>query len=68
MQELRGRRLMAIVAHPDDETAGLGSTFAYYSRLGVSTSLVMATLGERGWTGPEAEIPGAGSDGSNPPR
>jgi LmbE family N-acetylglucosaminyl deacetylase len=58
VQDMRGRRLMAIVAHPDDETAGLGSTFAHYGRLGVSTSLVMATLGERGWTGPEAESPG----------
>lgn len=51
-------RLMAVLAHPDDETAGMGSTFAYYHQQGVRTSLVMATRGERGWTGPPSADPG----------
>jgi len=58
MSELKGLRLMAVLAHPDDETAGMGSTFAYYRRRGVQTSLLMATRGERGWTGPHADDPG----------
>jgi LmbE family N-acetylglucosaminyl deacetylase len=58
MSELKGLRLMAVLAHPDDETAGMGSTFAYYRRRGIQTSLVMATRGERGWAGPHAQDPG----------
>ncbi len=58
MSEPQRLRLMAVLAHPDDETAGMGSTFALYSRLGVRTSLIMATRGERGWMGPEEEGPG----------
>lgn len=36
------------MAHPDDESLGVGSTIAYYSRLGVEVSLICATRGERG--------------------
>src|SRR5215207_8906154 len=42
-------KLLAIFPHPDDETLGLGSTFARYSSEGVETYLVCATRGERGW-------------------
>jgi LmbE family N-acetylglucosaminyl deacetylase len=42
-------RLLAVFAHPDDETLGLGGTFAKYSAEGVETYLVCATRGERGW-------------------
>jgi len=43
-----GRTLLAVFAHPDDETFGVGGTLALYSRKGVSVHLVCATLGEVG--------------------
>lgn len=39
---------MAVLAHPDDETFGIGGTLALYARQGVSVHLVCATLGEAG--------------------
>src|SRR5512141_1782535 len=54
-------KLLAIFPHPDDETLGLGSTFARYSAEGVETYLVCATSGERGWF--ESEGPDPGFDG-----
>ncbi len=51
-------RLMAIFAHPDDETLGTGATLARYAAEGVETSLVCATRGERGWDGPPETNPG----------
>lgn len=41
-------RLMAVLAHPDDESLGLGSTLATYAARGVETYVVTATRGERG--------------------
>jgi LmbE family N-acetylglucosaminyl deacetylase len=41
-------RLLAVLAHPDDESLGLGGTLAHYSAEGVQTFLVTATRGERG--------------------
>lgn len=41
-------RLMAVLAHPDDESLGCGGTLATYSALGVETSLVTATRGQAG--------------------
>jgi LmbE family N-acetylglucosaminyl deacetylase len=41
-------RLMAVLAHPDDESLGFGGTLATYASEGVETSLVMATRGEAG--------------------
>jgi LmbE family N-acetylglucosaminyl deacetylase len=40
--------LLAVLAHPDDESFGLGGTLALYSRRGVKTYLVCATRGEAG--------------------
>jgi LmbE family N-acetylglucosaminyl deacetylase len=51
-------RLMAILAHPDDESLGLGGTLARYAAEGVETYLVTATRGERGWTGEPSDNPG----------
>ena len=51
-------RLLAILAHPDDESLGLGSTLAKYAAEGVETYLICATRGERGWTGDEKDDPG----------
>lgn len=45
--------LLAILAHPDDETFGMGGTFAYYSRRGVATYLICATRGEAGDVSPD---------------
>jgi LmbE family N-acetylglucosaminyl deacetylase len=42
------RRLLAVLAHPDDETFGLGGTLALCVRRGIETYLVCATRGELG--------------------
>lgn len=39
---------MAVLAHPDDESLGVGGTLAKYASEGVETFLVTATRGERG--------------------
>ena len=44
----RQLRLLAILAHPDDESLGFGGTLARYAAEGVETYLVTATRGERG--------------------
>ena len=41
-------KLLAVLAHPDDESLGFGGTLAKYSAEGVETHLVTATRGERG--------------------
>jgi LmbE family N-acetylglucosaminyl deacetylase len=51
-------KLLAIFPHPDDETLGLGSTFARYASEGIETYLVCATHGERGWFESEGPDPG----------
>ncbi len=40
--------LLAVMAHPDDETFGIGGTLALYARRGVKVHLVCATRGEVG--------------------
>lgn len=50
-------RLMAVLAHPDDESLGVGGTLARYAREGVETYLVTATRGERGRFHPDRERP-----------
>jgi LmbE family N-acetylglucosaminyl deacetylase len=56
-------RLLAVFAHPDDESMGMGGTLAKYAAAGVETHLVCATRGERGWFGPEELNPGLGALG-----
>jgi LmbE family N-acetylglucosaminyl deacetylase len=51
-------KLMCVLAHPDDESMGTGSTLAKYAAEGVETTLVMATRGERGWNGDPSAYPG----------
>jgi LmbE family N-acetylglucosaminyl deacetylase len=41
-------KLLLVLAHPDDETLGMGGAVAKYAREGVEVSLVTATRGERG--------------------
>jgi len=56
-------KLLAVFAHPDDESMGMGGTLAKYSAEGAETTLVCASRGERGWFGPEDQNPGPGSLG-----
>jgi LmbE family N-acetylglucosaminyl deacetylase len=41
-------KLLAVLAHPDDESLGFGGTLAKYAAEGVEVSVVTATRGERG--------------------
>ena len=41
-------KLLAVLAHPDDETFGMGGTLALYARRGCEVYLVCATHGEVG--------------------
>jgi len=50
-------KLMAVLAHPDDESLGVGGILAKYAAEGVETFLVTATRGERGWVGDEHQHP-----------
>ena len=40
--------LLAVVAHPDDESFGMGGTLALYAKEGVEVHLICATKGEAG--------------------
>jgi LmbE family N-acetylglucosaminyl deacetylase len=45
--------MLVVLAHPDDETFGLGGTLALYAKRGVKVHLVCATRGEVGTVAPE---------------
>jgi LmbE family N-acetylglucosaminyl deacetylase len=47
------KTLLSVLAHPDDETFGMGGTLALYSRRGVDVHLICATRGELGDIDPE---------------
>jgi LmbE family N-acetylglucosaminyl deacetylase len=52
-------KLLCILAHPDDETLGVGGMLAMYAEdPDVETHLVVATRGEYGWWGDEKDFPG----------
>jgi LmbE family N-acetylglucosaminyl deacetylase len=55
-------RLLAVLAHPDDESLGIGGTLAKYAAEGVETFLMTATRGDagryRGHRADEPEHPG----------
>jgi LmbE family N-acetylglucosaminyl deacetylase len=44
-------RLMCVLAHPDDESLGMGGALAKYAAEGVETYVLTATKGERGRSG-----------------
>src|SRR5881227_684647 len=50
-------KLLAVLAHPDDESLGTGGTLAAYAASGVETYLVTATRGERGRFGEGPDRP-----------
>ncbi len=45
--------MLVVLAHPDDETFGLGGTLALYAKQGVKVHLICATRGEAGTVAPE---------------
>src|SRR5262245_50885968 len=51
-------RLMAILAHPDDESMAMGGTLARYAAEGAEVTLITATRGQQGWPGAPADNPG----------
>lgn len=53
------KRILAILAHPDDESFAIGGTLAKYARLGVQVFLLCATRGEAGISGVHSEEAGA---------
>jgi len=58
-----GRRLLAVLAHPDDESFGPGGTLALYAQRGVEVHLACATRGEVG-SAPEELLAGHADVGS----
>src|SRR3569832_2530274 len=56
MQAATRLRLMCVLAHPDDESLGMGGTLAKYSAEGVETYVVTATRGEKGRSGREQPV------------
>jgi len=56
------RKLMAVLAHPDDESLGVGGTLAKYASEGVDVFLVTATRGDggrfRGYRAEDGRHPG----------
>ncbi len=42
------KTILVVLAHPDDESFGMGGTLAYYASKGVNVHLVCATRGEAG--------------------
>lgn len=47
------KTILVVLAHPDDESFGMGGTLAYYSTQGVDVHLLCATKGEAGTVDPE---------------
>lgn len=55
---MRVLKLMAVFAHPDDESLGAGGTLAKYASEGVDVALVTATSGDAGrWHGHRVDDP-----------
>ena len=51
-------KLLCVLAHPDDESLGLGGALAKYAAEGVDAYLITATRGEHGWWGDAEDYPG----------
>ncbi|HEV2413210.1 MAG TPA: PIG-L family deacetylase [Candidatus Dormibacteraeota bacterium] len=58
MDEQKGG-LLVVMAHPDDESMGTGGLILRHTRNDVTTNLICATGGEKGWMGrPPGAYPG----------
>lgn len=55
MNNLSKKRILVVLAHPDDESYGMGGTMAKYSHYGAQVVLLCATRGEAGILGVEPE-------------
>ncbi len=53
-------RVLVVVAHPDDETFGMGSLLAHATRAGATVTVACATRGEAGEPTPGSVPPGMG--------
>lgn len=51
-------RLACVLAHPDDETLGMGGTLARYAAEGVAVHVITATRGQRGRYRDNSDHPG----------
>ena len=51
--DLRGRALLAVFAHPDDESLTCGGLLAWCAHLGADVALLCLTEGEHGQGGPD---------------
>ena len=49
----KNKTILSVLAHPDDESFGMGGTLALYATRGAAVHLVCATRGEVGEVGPE---------------
>lgn len=47
------KTILVVLAHPDDESFGIGGTIAYYASNGVAVHLLCATRGEAGTVDPQ---------------
>ncbi|MCH7549380.1 MAG: PIG-L family deacetylase [Candidatus Krumholzibacteriota bacterium] len=54
---MRGKRLLGVFAHPDDECYGPGGAIAHYAIQGVEVWILMYTCGEAGSIGVSSELP-----------
>lgn len=59
MVNLKPNRMLAILAHPDDESFAVGGTLAKYAHQGIQVVLLTATRGEAGILGTKPEAAGA---------
>lgn len=50
---MKNGKILIALAHPDDESFGMGGTIAYYISMGVEVHLICATRGEAGDVEPE---------------
>ena len=53
MENTEKKRMMVIMAHPDDESFGIGASLAKYAAEGVDIHLLCVTGGENGTVAPE---------------
>ena len=47
-EDIQAKRILSVLAHPDDEAFGMGGTLALHAMRGVEVYLACATLGEAG--------------------